>query len=69
VNVAALMAAPPGVVTLILAVAAPLGTVAVIVVAESTVKLAFTNPNVTLVVPMKPLPLIVTFVPAGPLAG
>ena len=55
--------------TLILPVTAPLGTVALMVVAEFTVKVAFTPPNVTLLVPVNPLPLMVTCVPTGPLVG
>src|SRR5215471_6669907 len=63
------VAAPTGVVTLILPLVAPLGTLAVICVGEFTVKVAFTPLNVTLVAPMNPLPVTVTFVPAGPLVG
>ena len=45
-----LVAVPPGVVTTILPVFAPVGTVAVICVSEFTVKMvAFTAPNVTFV--------------------
>jgi hypothetical protein len=38
-------------------------------VAEVTVKLALTALNVTAVAPVKFVPLIVTLVPTGPLAG
>ena len=61
---------PPEVVTLILPVTAPVGTVAVICVSETTENdVALTPPNVTLVVPFKLFPVIVTSVPTGPLAG
>src|SRR5947208_9885184 len=64
-----LVAVPPGVVTLSGPVVAPVGTVAWIVVAEVTVKLALTPLNVTVVAPVKLVPLIVTLVPTGPLVG
>jgi len=42
----------------------------VICVSESTEKVvAFTPPNVTLVAPVKLVPVIVTWVPTGPLVG
>ena len=70
VKLLALVAVPPGVVTLIWPLVAPLGTVAAIEVAEFTVKLtAFAPLNVTAVVPMKAVPLIVTMVPTGPFGG
>ena len=47
VKVPALVAVPPGVVTVILPVFAPDGTVAVILVYELTTKLAVTPPKVT----------------------
>jgi len=66
----ALLPVPPGVVTATLPVFAPVGTVAVICVALSTLKtVAFTPPNVTLVAPRKPDPVITTCVPTGPLVG
>jgi len=70
----ALVAVPPGVVTEILPVVAPVGTVAVICVAEFTVKVvAFVVLNFTEVVvkpvPLKFVPLILTDVPTGPKAG
>jgi len=65
----ALVAVPPGVVTEIAPSVAPLGTLAVIVVAELTVKLAVVPLNLTLVAPVKLVPLTVTLVPTGPLAG
>ena len=68
-NVATLVATPPGVVMVILLVIAAVGTVAVTRVAELTTKLAVTSPNVTFVVCVTPLPLMTTFVPTGPLVG
>jgi hypothetical protein len=70
VKFAALFPVPAGVVTLILPVTAPAGTVAVICVAELTAKLvAATPPNRTDVAPLNPVPVIVTTVPAFPLVG
>jgi len=69
VKLAALLAVPAEVVTLIGPLVAPSGTVAVIVVAEATVKLALAPLNSTAVAPVKLVPLIVTLVPTGPLAG
>src|SRR6266545_5939588 len=69
VKVLALVPVPPGVVTLILPVTAPTGTVAVIWVAEFTVKLALTPPNRTAVAPVKAVPVIVTAVLVRPLVG
>lgn len=69
VNAVALVAVPPGVVTLIVPVDAPVGTVAVTEVSEPTVNDAEVAPNVTLVVPVKPVPVMVTLAPTGPLAG
>ena len=48
---------------------APAGTVALIWVLDTTVKEAGVPFKVTLVVPLKPPPVIVNVVPAGPLAG
>lgn len=65
-----LVPVPLGVVTLILPDTAPAGTVAVILVAEFTEKVvAATPPNFTAVAPVKPVPLMVTTVPTGPLVG
>ena len=78
VKFAVLVAVPPGVVTLILPVVAPVGTVAVICVAEFTwnvvalVVLNFTELVVKvapLTVPLKFVPVIVTDVPTGPKVG
>jgi hypothetical protein len=78
VKFTALVAVPPGVVTVILPVVAPVGTVAVICVAEFTVNvvalvvLNFTELVVKvapLTVPLKFVPVIVTDVPIGPKAG
>src|SRR5439155_364172 len=67
VKAVALVAVPPGVVTLIWPLVAPLGTVAAIEVEEVTVKLTALVPlNVTAVVPVKAVPLIVTVVPTAP---
>ncbi len=70
VKLALLVAVPPGAVTLIGPVVTPLGAFAVIWVEEFTVKLAAATPlNVTVVAPVKFVPVIVTDVPAGPLPG
>src|SRR5207244_2799580 len=69
VKLPGLVAVPPGVVTLIVPVVGPAGTVAWIEVAELTVKLALTPLNATAVAPVKVVPLMVTLVPTGPLAG
>jgi hypothetical protein len=67
---AVLATVPPPTVTLILPVVAPVGTVAVICVAEFTVKLvAATLLKLTAVAPVKPVPVIVTTVPTGPDVG
>lgn len=64
-------APPPGVVTAIRLVPVEMfGTVAVMVVASTTVNaLAETPLNVTAVAPVKLVPVIVTLVPTGPLVG
>jgi hypothetical protein len=69
VKTAELVAVPVELVTEIFPVVAPLGTVAVIFVDETTVNEAETPANFTLVAPVKFLPLIVTNVPTGPLVG
>src|SRR5205814_8803987 len=69
VKLAALLAVPSEVVTLIGPLVAPAGTVAVIAVAEPTVKLALVPLNSTALAPVKLVPLIVTLVPTGPLPG
>src|SRR5206468_1776206 len=69
VNVPLLVAVPPDVVTLIVPVLAPPGTVAVIDVDEFTVKLALVPLKATAVAPVKLEPEIVTVVPTGPLVG
>jgi hypothetical protein len=68
-NEPALVADPPGVVTLSGPVVAAAGTVAWIAVAELRVKLALTPLNRTAVAPVKFVPLMVTLAPAEPLAG
>ena len=60
---------PQGAVTLSDPVVAPPGTVAVICVSESSVKLAAARLNATPVAPLKLVPVIVTVVLAGPLLG
>jgi hypothetical protein len=69
VKSAVLVTVPPPTVTLILPVVAPVGTVAVICVAESTVKVAATLLKLTAVAPVKPVPVIFTTVPTGPEVG
>src|SRR5438034_1248624 len=64
-----LVAVPPGVVTLMGPVVAPLGTVAEIEVEEVTEKLALVPLKVTAVAPVKFVPLIVTVNPTCPLVG
>jgi hypothetical protein len=65
----ALVAVPPGVVTAINPVVAPIGTVAVICVSLLKVNAAAGPPKVTAVTPVKFVPKIVTDVPTGPLIG
>ncbi len=65
----ALVAVPPGVVTAMGPSVAPLGTVAVICVFEFTVKVAAVPLNFTALAPVKPVPVITTDVPTGPLVG
>ena len=67
----ALVAVPPGVVTVIFPVTAPLGTLAVTRVPAPFTEnvVAATPPNFTEVAPPKFVPLIVTEVPTGPLVG
>jgi len=69
VNALLLVALPAELVTLSGPVVAPTGTVAWINVAELTEKLALTPLKATAVAPVKFVPLIATFVPAGPLVG
>ena len=65
-----LVAVPPGVVTAIGPVVAPAGTVDVIWVSEFTVNVVAAVPqNVTADAPVKPVPVITTDVPTGPLVG
>jgi hypothetical protein len=70
VKLVAEVAVPFGVVTVIFPVVAEAPTTAVICVALSTVKLAAAEPlNLTALAPVKFVPVIVTDVPASPLAG
>jgi hypothetical protein len=65
-----LIALPPGVVTTILPALDSLGTVAVISVSESTVKLLALNfPKTTFVAPVKLPPVITTLVACRPTGG
>jgi hypothetical protein len=63
------VAVPPGVVTEIVPVIAPLGTVAEMWLASVTEKVAVVPLNFTLVAPVKFVPVIVTLVPTTPLVG
>jgi hypothetical protein len=70
VNLVLLVAVPPGVVTAMAPVLAPVGTMPMICVAESTLKLVAAVPlNLTEVVPLKSLPVTVTLVLTGPEVG
>jgi hypothetical protein len=69
VKFVALVAVPPGVVTLSGPVVAAAGTVAVIAVAEVTVNKALVPLNRTRVAPLKFVPVIVTVAPTAPLVG
>ena len=60
---------PPGVTMVIGPDVAPAGTVVVIVVPEATVNAEGRPLNDTDVAPVKPLPVIVTDAPKGPVAG
>ncbi|HYT30347.1 MAG TPA: hypothetical protein VEN82_06185 [Actinomycetota bacterium] len=60
---------PSGVVTVITPLEAPVGTDVLICWSVSTVKVASVAAKATDVAPVKPVPLIVTGVPTGPLAG
>src|SRR5690349_6770690 len=64
-----LVAVPPGVVTVIEPVLAPVGTVALMAVLELTENEAPVPAKATAVAPVNPVPLIVTCVPTGPLVG
>ena len=69
VNALALVAVPPGVVTLSGPLVAPAGTEVWITVSDDTVKVAPTPLNVTAVAPLKLVPLMVTLAPIAPVAG
>ncbi|GAC1639289.1 MAG: hypothetical protein NVS9B14_20370 [Candidatus Acidiferrum sp.] len=69
VNEPELVAVPPGVVTEIGPVVAPLGTDVEIWLASVTVNVAAVPLNFTLVAPVKFVPVRVTLVPTGPLVG
>ena len=65
----ALVAVPPGVVTVILPVVAPAGTVVTIWFAVFDVMVAVVPLNFTEVAPVKFVPVMVTWVPTGPELG
>lgn len=69
VKLAALEAVPCGVATLSVPVVAPEGTLVVISVCETTLKVASTPLNVTDWTPLNSVPRIVTGVPTPPLSG
>jgi hypothetical protein len=69
VNAVSLQSVPSGVVTEILPVVAPEGTMATILVFHLTVNSAETPANLTAVAPLKLSPTIATSVPTGPLVG
>jgi hypothetical protein len=69
VKLAALVALPSSVVTVMEPVLAPKGTVVVTVPELLTVNVAALPPNETDVAPVKFVPVIVTPVPTGPVAG
>jgi hypothetical protein len=64
-----LVPVPDGVVTVMAPVEAPVGTVAVIWVAELTVNVAVVPANRTAVAPVKFVPVMTTEVPGAPLVG
>src|SRR5579871_132279 len=68
-NAALLVTAPLDLVTEILPVVAPVGTVVVINVADATVKVAGVPLKLTAVAPVNPLPRIKTRAPTLPVAG
>lgn len=71
-KVAALVAVPPGVTTLIkpLTLPVPLGRTSVMLVADTTVKLVTAKlPMLTAVAPVKSVPVIVTAVAGPPVVG
>ena len=69
VKLAELVPVPFGVVTAIGPLVAPLGAVALTLVSELNVNDADVPLNFTTDTPVKPVPVIETFVPTGPLAG
>jgi hypothetical protein len=60
---------PLGVWTLMVDVTALFGRVALMVVDDTTANVAETTPNCTAVAPVNPVPLMVSGVPTGPIAG
>ena len=68
-KLAALATVPPAVVTVSGPLVAAAGTVAVIWVAESTLKVAAAPLKVTALAPLKLLPVTITEAPTAPVAG
>ena len=68
-NCGLLFRVPDGVTTETVPVVAPAGTVALRKVSDSTTNAADTPLNVTLVVPVRPLPRMMTFFPTLPATG
>ena len=65
-----MVAVPPSVITLTIPVVAPTGTIAVMDVSETTLKiLALVLLNLTAVAPVKCVPVMVTLIPIDPLVG
>ena len=69
VKLLALVAVPPGVVTVMVPVVAVVGTAVVICVLEFTVKVALTPLNFTVEAELKFVPVIMTLVFVSPLVG
>ena len=69
VKIAALVAVPPGVVTEIVPVVAPVGTVAVTEVAVLVENVAAKPLNLTAVTPVRLVPVMVTLCPTCPVVG
>jgi hypothetical protein len=69
VKLVELVAMPPAAMTAMVPDVAPDGTVAVILIEETTEKVAAVPLNVTLATLVNPVPLIVTLVPTAPLVG
>lgn len=68
-NACALVAVPEGVVTEMAPVVAPVGTVVLIWLSETTVNVAGVALNLTAVAPVKAVPVMVTAIPGDPDVG